>query len=324
MVEKLEKPEKLDGRTLRARLLAAREQRVETLDFEHLPAVSAPAPAVPASPGDSASVPAGESVSAAALGSGAPSSAGEAEALARVLADPGVAAFGGVVRSSGLVRLTEAETEYAVWVRKHVFARQVVLQFSVGNTVEGQALTDVAVRLALAQGDAADWTPLFARAAPCVAWGQTADCLVALGFDPARGVPEAAFDATLQFQAKDVEPDELDQLDAIEGFAEEYPLEQVLLAFPDFVARPAIPDFRAAWADDALQEAVEKVSLPFEDVETAVGNIVDVLGLAPLEGTQRVPAGVGLRRCLECRPPTTRCSSRDACWARRWCWRGAR
>lgn len=251
---------------------------METLDFEHLPAVVAkPRREEPSS--DSLSVPR-ESVP-------------RESPLSSVLERPEFAAFGSVVRSSPAVRLTEAETEYAVWVRKHVFSEHVVLEFDIENTIEGQVMTDVSVRLALHDGDAARWTPLLSLPAPCIPWGQAGTCFAALRFDPAGGVPEAAFGATVQFVAKDVEEDELDAVDAIEGFAEEYPVEDVLLGFPDFVGRPAVSDFRGAWSE-AGEEAVEKATLPFEDVETAVKQIVEVMGLAPMEGSERVPVGVGV------------------------------
>ncbi|CBK24517.2 uncharacterized protein [Blastocystis hominis] len=274
------KPGKLDAGNLRERLLAAREQNVETIDFEHLPAVIAKprreeaAAAACSSPRESLSVPRESSQSC-------------------VLEQAEFAAFGSVVRSSPAVRLTEAETEYAVSVRKHVFARHVVLEFSVENTIEGQVMTDVTVQLALRDGDAACWTPLLALPAATIPWGCAGTCFAALGFDPAGGVPEAAFGATVKFVAKDVEEEELDDVDAIEGFEEEYPVEDVLLSFPDFVARPAVSDFRAAWSEagEAQGEAVEKVTLPFEDVETAVKQIVEVMGLAPMEGSERVPMG---------------------------------
>lgn len=256
---------------------------METIDFEHLPAVIAK--------------PCREEASAAACSSPRESlSVPRESSQSCVLEQAEFAAFGSVVRSSPAVRLTEAETEYAVSVRKHVFARHVVLEFSVENTIEGQVMTDVTVQLALRDGDAACWTPLLALPAATIPWGCAGTCFAALGFDPAGGVPEAAFGATVKFVAKDVEEEELDDVDAIEGFEEEYPVEDVLLSFPDFVARPAVSDFRAAWSEagEAQGEAVEKVTLPFEDVETAVKQIVEVMGLAPMEGSERVPMGVAV------------------------------
>ena len=254
---------------------------METIDFEHLPAVVAK--------------PRREEPSAGSFS--VPRESVPRESPSSVLERPEFAAFGGVVRSSPAVALTEAETEYAVSVRKHVFREHVVLEFGVENTIEGQVMTDVSVRLALRDGDAARWTPLLSLAAPCIPWGQSGTCFGALRFDPAGGVPEAAFGATVQFVAKDVEEDELADVDAIEGFAEEYPVEDVLLGFPDFVGRPAVSDFRGAWGQ-AGEEAVEKATLPFEDVETAVRQIVEVMGLAPVEGSERVPMGVGVHgRC---------------------------
>ena len=274
VLEKLGKLGKLDAGNLRDRLLAAREQNVDPLDFAHLPAV------VSKSRGE-------EPVASVCA---------EEPRVSSVLEQAEFASFGAELAVSEAESLTEEETEYVVKVRKHVFARHVVLEFHVTNTIEGQVMTDVTVQLALQQGDASQWGSVLSLPAAVIPWDRTASCFVALQFDASQGVPEAQFGATVRFIAKDVEADELDQVESIEGFQEEYPVQDLVLSFPDFVARPALRDFRAAWSQGAESEAVEKVTLPFEEVETAVRNIVEVLGLSPMEGSERVPVGVGVGR----------------------------
>jgi len=46
-------------------------------------------------------------------------------------------------QSSAPVELTEAETEYAVNVIKHIFDRHVVFQYNCTNTIAEQLLEDV-------------------------------------------------------------------------------------------------------------------------------------------------------------------------------------
>ena len=215
---------------------------------------------------------------------------------------PAFAAYGALVRSSSAVSLTEAETEYHVRVIKHVFREHVVLQFVVSNTIEGQVMCDVHMELHLEEGDAARWN--IDAILPCKTIGlnEEKSCFVSLSVEPSAEevVPEATFSAMMKFVAKDVEEDELEALDEIEGFDEEYEVEAFDVGFGDFVARPLISDYRKQW--EALSGACEEedqVGLSFEDVSTAVKEIVSVLGLYAYEGTDRVAMGVGVRRGCE-------------------------
>jgi coatomer subunit gamma len=49
------------------------------------------------------------------------------------------------VQSSAPVELTEAETEYAVNVVKHIYDGHVVLQFDCSNTIPEQLLENVSI-----------------------------------------------------------------------------------------------------------------------------------------------------------------------------------
>ena len=207
---------------------------------------------------------------------------------------PAFAAYGALVRSSSAVSLTEAETEYHVRVIKHTFREHVVLQFVVSNTIEGQVMCDVHMALNLEEGDAARWN--IDAVLPCKAIGMNEEksCYVSLSVAAGEEVPEATFSAVMRFVAKDVEEDEMDALDEIEGFDEEYEVETFEVGFGDFVARPLINDYRKQWeALSGACEAEDQVGLSFEDMGTAVKEIVRVLGLYAYEGTDRVAMGVG-------------------------------
>jgi coatomer protein complex subunit gamma len=61
----------------------------------------------------------------------------------------------------------------------------------------------------------------------------------------------------------------------------------------DFVARTPVADFRGAW--EALGgdgELVESFALAFKSVAEAVAAVVELLGMAPCEGTGAVKPGV--------------------------------
>lgn len=51
---------------------------------------------------------------------------------------PELASLGRVFRSTAPVELTESETEYVVRCVKHIMDRDVVLDFTISNTIEGQ------------------------------------------------------------------------------------------------------------------------------------------------------------------------------------------
>ena len=208
---------------------------------------------------------------------------------------PAFAEYGCVIRSGQRTMLTEDETEYVVSVIRHVFASHVVLQFEVKNTIEGQVMTNVMVQLSLTEGNADQWRPVARIDAPVILYGEEKACYIALEFNPEE-IPEATFDVTLKFEAKDAEEDELDELDTIEGYSEEYPVEACSIQLSDYVSRPLISDYRSCWNElTAENEAVEKISLSFEDLNAAVKSIVEVLGLHVFEGSDRVPIGVGMR-----------------------------
>ena len=72
-------------------------------------------------------------------------------------------------------------------------------------------------------------------------------------------------------------------------------MEDFSIQLGDYMSRPVLSDFRASWNElSAENEAVEKMTLPFEDLTTAVQKIIEALGLHAFEGTDRVPIGVGI------------------------------
>lgn len=247
-------------------------------------------------------------------------------ALSELYQIPEFATYGTVIRSSKPVMLTEAETEYGVELIKHVFANHVVMQFIVKNTIEGQVMTDVTMRLQMAEGNAEDWKLVQQLPAPVIVFNDEKSCYVALEYHTEDGIPEASFDATVVFVAKDIEEDELDQIDEIDGYNEEYPVEHFTISLPDYISRPILPDFRAAFVElGAESEMMEKVTLPYEDIETAVKSIIDVLGLHVFEGSDRISAGVGLFvRYLTCRLQTTCSCWQVTIWVIHWLWLVAR
>ena len=267
--------ERLNAAHLQERLKVARQQNTaEPLDFAHLPEVEI------------------------SRRDETPIVQKEKPREESILERPEFAGYGSPIRVVSTEMLTESETEYNVSVKTFAFHDHVVFQFFIRNTIEGQVMTHVTVKLQLKEGDESVWKVDSIIPADSIAWDEEKSCYVSLGFDEASGIPEASFGTTVLFEAKDVEEDEMSQLDTIEGYKEEYPVNDLVVSFVNFIERPILHDFRTTW-NETGNEMVEKVTLPFEDVETAVKNIVEVLGLHVFEGSDRVLMGVRKWRGIE-------------------------
>lgn len=252
-----------------------------SLDYQHLPVISEPVN-IRKTVEKTESVSVQQQVSTPAA------------SLSELYQIPEFATYGTVIRSSKPVMLTEAETEYGVELIKHIFANHVVLQFLVKNTIEGQVMTNVGMRIQLEEGEEEEWKLTQMIPADVITFNDEKSCYVALEY-ASGSVPEASFNATLVFVAKDIEEDEMDQIDEIEGYDEEYPVENFLISMPDYISRPIITDYRAAFVELGTEnEMIEKVSLEFDSIEMAVKGVIDVLGLHVFEGSDRVASGVGV------------------------------
>merc|ERR1719301_338100 len=89
---------------------------------------------------------AGPTKSSASSAEAAASASAQAQRYAQELSEiPEIQEFGAVLKSSPIVELTEAETEYVVNLVKHIFKEHIVLQFEVKNTLPDTVLENVSV-----------------------------------------------------------------------------------------------------------------------------------------------------------------------------------
>jgi len=205
---------------------------------------------------------------------------------AAVYAIPELASLGRAFRSSQPVPLTETETEYVVECVKHIFPTHVVLQFMVANTIEEQRLENVTV--AIDDSDSETWQVSGEIAADGIAYGDKKNCFTILqrseeGVD-ASALTSSTFACELKFTVVQVDPATGEE----EGdtFEEEYPLEDLVVATSDFMAKVAVPDFRKGW--EALgndNEVLEKFALQFRKMEDALASVIDFLGMQACDGT---------------------------------------
>jgi coatomer protein complex subunit gamma len=103
----------------------------------------------------------------------------------------------------------------------------------------------------------------------------------------------ARYMAELKFKVVDVNPISGDIEGDEEGFQEEYPLEDVEISSADFIAEVLIPvsqdydcvqakigEFRQVWDSfDKSQEVLQKFSLQFKDLKTAIDAVISCLGM---------------------------------------------
>jgi len=197
--------------------------------------------------------------------------------------------------------LTEAETEYKVRVLKHTYKSHIVLQFEILNTLEDQLIENV-----MAEVDAIDGfnVQAYLPAKQCK-YNEPALAYTILQFDHTLGCEEldlnGVLSCTLKFSVKDIDPQNPDEdTDEIEGFDDEYALEEVELAVADHVQKVWKANFDVAWQE--LNEAVEVqdtfVLSTIPTLEQAVTDLQKFLGLYAQEKTEKIPEGQGSHMLL--------------------------
>ncbi|CAM9742963.1 unnamed protein product, partial [Choristocarpus tenellus] len=125
-------------------------------------------------------------------------------------------------------------------------------------------------------------------------YGDTGHSYVVLSREMDEAIEPATFSCELKFQALEVDPStgEVEGDEDDDGYAEEYPLEELQITTADFMAKISLGDFRMGWEHMGTEgEVLEKFALHFRRLEEAVTGVVDFLGMQACDGTSRVPAG---------------------------------
>lgn len=215
--------------------------------------------------------------------------AGRQEIYAEQLAAiPEFTSLGPLFKSSDVVELTEAETEYVVQCVKHTFVNHIVLQFNCTNTLQDQLLDRVYVQLEPST-EGFEVLKIF----PCtrLVYNQPgiSYALVQLPEDPLQAV-SCSFGATLKFNVKDCDPNTFEP-DSDEGFEDEYVLEDIEIALNDHVQKCLKANFGAAW--DSLENEVEETFAltSVNSVSEAVSNILSFMGMQACERSDKVQEG---------------------------------
>ncbi|KAL9418092.1 hypothetical protein AB3S75_040996 [Citrus x aurantiifolia] len=203
--------------------------------------------------------------------------------------------FGKLFKSAAPVELTEAETEYAVNVVKHIFDRHVVFQYNCTNTIPEQLLENVTVIVDASEAEEfAEVASKPLRSLPYDSPGQTF-----VAFEKPEGVPAVGkFSNMLRFIVKEVDPTTGDVED--DGVEDEYQLEDLEVVAADYVMKVGVSNFRNAWESIGPDfERVDEYGLgPRESLAEAVSAVISLLGMQPCEGTEVVANNSRSHTCL--------------------------
>ncbi|WVZ19916.1 hypothetical protein V8G54_007238 [Vigna mungo] len=212
-----------------------------------------------------------------------------------LLTIPECANFGKLFKSSAPVELTEAETEYAVNVIKHIFDRHVVFQYNCTNTIAEQLLEDVIVNVDASEAE--EFSEVFSKPIRSLPYDSPGQTFVA--FEKPEGVSAVGkFSNVLKFIVKEVDPTTGEAED--DGVEDEYQLEDLEVVAADYVLKVGVSNFRNAWESLGPDfERVDEYGLgPRESLAEAVNTVINLLGLQPCEGTEEVPPNSRSHTCL--------------------------
>ncbi|MBA0717021.1 hypothetical protein Golax_004865 [Gossypium laxum] len=208
---------------------------------------------------------------------------------------PEFANFGKLFKSSAPVELTEAETEYAVNVVKHIFDGHVVFQYNCTNTIPEQLLENVTVIVDASEAEEfAEVASKPLRSLPYDSPGQTF-----VAFEKPEGVPAVGkFSNMLRFIVKEVDPSTGEAED--DGVEDEYQLEELEVVAADYMLKVGVSNFRNAWESMGPDcERVDEYDLgPRENLAEAVNAVINLFGMQPCEGTEVVPSNSRSHTCL--------------------------
>ncbi|KAK5015442.1 coatomer subunit gamma, partial [Cryomyces antarcticus] len=227
---------------------------------------------------------------------------------------PELASYGGVLKSSAIVELTESETEYVVSAVKHLFKEHVVLQFDIKNTLPDTILADVTVVATPSEGEDGSAPALeedFIIPAPQLKTDEPGTVYVS--FRRTEGdlsFVAASFTNVLKFTSKEIDPTTGKPEE--DGYEDEYQVEDLELTGADYVIPAFAGSFDVVWEQANGEEASEtlqlsnskniagKCSFPLPSpssnrspslstqIRDATESLIATLSLQPVEGTEVV------------------------------------
>lgn len=198
------------------------------------------------------------------------------------------AGMGRPFKSTAPKDLTEAETEYTAKVVVHAYSEHIILEFVCVNTLNDQLLENVFVQVDLS--GAVGMGEMTIVPAAQLAYGEPVRTYVCISRSGDGEFPSGELGCTLKFSVKDVDPQSGDVGE--DGYEDEYGLDSLTVGIAQLMAKPAeLPaSFKSAW--EALgpdNEVSDSFTLEEHDsVASAVGAMMELLGMAGCEGSEKV------------------------------------
>lgn len=153
-------------------------------------------------------------------------------------------AFGSVLKSSPIVELTEAETEYVVTLVKHIFKEHIVLQYEVKNTLPDTVLENVTVLASPSEED--ELEEVFILPVEKLATDEPGKVYVAFKKVNGEGaLPVSTFSNILKFTSKEIDPSTNEPEDT--GYDDEYEVSEFDLTGSDYIIPTFASNFSHLW-----------------------------------------------------------------------------
>ncbi|KFH42729.1 coatomer subunit gamma-like protein [Hapsidospora chrysogenum ATCC 11550] len=194
-------------------------------------------------------------------------------------------AFGAVLKSSPIVELTEAETEYVVTLVKHIFKEHVVLQFEVKNTLPDTVLENVSVVATPSEED--ELEEVFIMEAASLATDEPGNVYVAFKKVNGEGsLPVSTFSNVLKFTSKEIDPSTGEPEET--GYDDEYEISEFDLSGSDYIIPTFASNFNHLWEQVGAsgEEAEETLQLSgMKNIADATEQLAKALSLQPVDGT---------------------------------------
>lgn len=168
--------------------------------------------------------------------------------------------FGALLKSSPVVELTEAETEYVVTLVKHIFKSHIVLQFEVKNTLPDTVLENVSVVATPSEED--ELEEAFIMEADKLSTDEPGKVYVAFSKVNGEGsLPVSTFSNVLKFTSKEIDPSTGEPEDT--GYDDEYEISEFELTGSDYIIPTFASNFAHLWEQIGAsgEEAEETLQL---------------------------------------------------------------
>lgn len=231
---------------------------------------------------------------------------------------PEMQEFGNVLKSSPLIELTEAETEYVVSLVKHIFKEHVVLQYEVKNTLPDTVLENVSV--VATPADDEELEEVFIIQAEKLATDEPGKVYVAFKkIGGEASLPISTFTNVLKFTSKEIDPSTGEPEDT--GYDDEYEVAEFDLSGSDYVIPTFAGNFSHIWEQVGASGEEVTETLQLSGMESIAGtSIAENMQNSTLTNLQMLRSNLQrLCLCSRWRVPTcpsTRPLTHSSFWAR--------